>query len=66
MILKRLACSGDKVAIEELALNWQHDIDTNIECLKASLLSLGITAKTYADVRGFNGQRVRSDIVAIP
>ncbi|MEH1840401.1 MAG: DUF1257 domain-containing protein [Nostoc sp.] len=38
---------------------------TNPECLKASLHSLGIAVKTYADVRGSNGQTVRSDIVAV-
>ncbi|MDJ0727788.1 MAG: DUF1257 domain-containing protein [Prochloraceae cyanobacterium] len=35
------------------------------EILKASLRDLGITVKTNADVRGYNGQRVRSDIVAV-
>ncbi len=35
------------------------------ELLKASLRDLGITVKTYADVRGRYGARVRADIVAV-
>ncbi|MEH2447920.1 MAG: DUF1257 domain-containing protein [Nostoc sp.] len=38
---------------------------TNPECLKASLHSLGIAVKTDAEVRGSNGQTVRSDIVGV-
>jgi len=38
---------------------------TDAEILKASLRDLGISVKTEADVRGYNGQRVRSDIVAV-
>lgn len=38
---------------------------TDAEILKASLRDLGITVKTNAEVRGYNGQRVRSDIVAV-
>ena len=38
---------------------------TDAEILKASLSDLGITVKSEADVRGYNGQRVRSDIVAV-
>jgi hypothetical protein len=37
---------------------------TDAEILKNSLRDLGITVKTDADVRGYNGQRLRSDIVA--
>jgi hypothetical protein len=37
---------------------------TDSEILKASLRDLGINVKTEADVRGYNGQRVRADIVA--
>jgi hypothetical protein len=37
---------------------------TDAEILKASLRDLGISVKSEADVRGYNGQRVRSDIVA--
>ena len=37
---------------------------TDAEILKASLSDLGISVKSEADVRGYNGQRVRSDIVA--
>ncbi|WP_218079270.1 DUF1257 domain-containing protein [Anthocerotibacter panamensis] len=37
---------------------------TDAEILKTSLKDLGISVKTQADVRGYNGQRVRSDIVA--
>jgi len=32
--------------------------------LKTSLSDLGLTVRTDADVRGYNGQRVRADIVA--
>ena len=35
------------------------------EILKASLRDLGITVKSEADVRGYNGQRVRADLVAV-
>jgi len=37
---------------------------TEAEILKSSLKDLGISVKTQADVRGYNGQRVRADIVA--
>ncbi len=37
---------------------------TEAEILKASLRDLGISVKQDADVRGYNGQRVRADIVA--
>ncbi|RMF28018.1 MAG: DUF1257 domain-containing protein [Cyanobacteria bacterium J083] len=35
------------------------------EILVNSLRDLGITTKTNADVRGYNGQKVRADIVAV-
>jgi Protein of unknown function (DUF1257) len=41
---------------------------TNIkdaEILKAALKDLGIQSKTEADVRGYLGQRVRADVVAV-
>ncbi|MBE9117780.1 DUF1257 domain-containing protein [Lusitaniella coriacea LEGE 07157] len=38
---------------------------SDVEILKASLRDLGITTKTEADVRGYNGQRVRADLVAV-
>ena len=38
---------------------------TEAETLTTALRDLGITVKTNADVRGYNGQRVRSDIVAV-
>ena len=38
---------------------------TDAEILKASLSDLGISVKTEADVRGYNGQRVRADLVAV-
>ena len=38
---------------------------TDAEILKQSLSDLGIATKTEADVRGYNGQRVRADIVAV-
>ena len=38
---------------------------TDAEILKNSLRDLGINLKTEADVRGYNGQQVRADIVAV-
>ncbi|MDA0266356.1 MAG: DUF1257 domain-containing protein [Cyanobacteria bacterium] len=38
---------------------------TDAEVLMTSLRDLGISVKSDADVRGYNGQRVRSDIVAV-
>ena len=38
---------------------------SDAEILKTSLRDLGIVVKTEANVRGYNGQRVRADIVAI-
>ncbi|NEO29733.1 MAG: DUF1257 domain-containing protein [Symploca sp. SIO3C6] len=38
---------------------------TDAEILKASLRDLGITVKTDADVRGFNGLTINCDIVAV-
>jgi Protein of unknown function (DUF1257) len=37
---------------------------TDAEILKNSLKDLGINVKTVADIRGYNGQRVKADIVA--
>ena len=38
---------------------------TNSEILTNSLRDLGISVQTNADVRGYNGQRLRADIVAV-
>jgi hypothetical protein len=38
---------------------------TNAEILTTSLNDLGITTQIEADVRGYNGQRIRADIVAV-
>ncbi|TVQ45427.1 MAG: DUF1257 domain-containing protein [Gloeocapsa sp. DLM2.Bin57] len=38
---------------------------TDAEILKASLRDLGISIQNDADVRGYNGQRIRADIVAV-
>ncbi|MEM9150222.1 MAG: DUF1257 domain-containing protein [Cyanobacteria bacterium P01_F01_bin.3] len=38
---------------------------TNAEILKSSLNDLGVTVKTEANIRGYNGQNVRADIVAV-
>ena len=38
---------------------------SNAEILTSSLRDLGIEVKTDADVRGYNGQRLRADIVAV-
>ncbi len=37
---------------------------TDADILKTSLKDLGIAVKTQADIRGYNGQRVKADIVA--
>ncbi|NCO76467.1 MAG: DUF1257 domain-containing protein [Cyanobacteria bacterium] len=37
---------------------------SDAEILTSSLRDLGINVKTDADVRGYNGQRLRADIVA--
>ncbi len=37
---------------------------SDAEILKNALKDLGISVKTSADIRGYNGQRVRADIVA--
>jgi hypothetical protein len=37
---------------------------SDAEVLKSSLKDLGITVKAESDVRGYQGQRVRADIVA--
>ncbi|MGI0482545.1 DUF1257 domain-containing protein [Geminocystis sp. CENA526] len=38
---------------------------TSAEILTSSLRDLGINVTTDADVRGYNGQRLRADIVAV-
>lgn len=38
---------------------------SDAEILKNSLRNLGIEVKTEADVRGYNGQSIRADIVAV-
>lgn len=38
---------------------------TDVEILKTSLSDLGLTVKANADVRGYNGQRVRTELVAM-
>jgi hypothetical protein len=38
---------------------------TDATVLKSALSDLGIQTKTEADIRGYNGQRVRADIVAV-
>lgn len=38
---------------------------TDAEILKTSLQQIGFTVKTNADVRGYRGQRVTADVVAI-
>lgn len=38
---------------------------TEAEILTNSLRDLGISVKSEADVRGYNGQRVRADLVAV-
>ncbi|MGB0560737.1 MAG: DUF1257 domain-containing protein [Spirulinaceae cyanobacterium] len=38
---------------------------TDVVTLQTSLQALGITTKTNADVRGYHGQHVRADLVAV-
>jgi len=38
---------------------------TDAEILKSSLSDLGVTVKTEANIRGYHGQNVRADIVAV-
>ncbi|MEL6354813.1 MAG: DUF1257 domain-containing protein [Cyanobacteria bacterium J06627_28] len=38
---------------------------TDAEVLKSSLSDLGVSVKTEANIRGYNGQNVRADIVAV-
>ena len=38
---------------------------TDAEILKSSLNDLGVSVKTEANIRGYNGQNVRADIVAV-
>jgi len=38
---------------------------TDAVVLKSALSDLGINVQTDADIRGYNGQRVRADIVAV-
>lgn len=38
---------------------------TDAECIAKALLSLGFTVKTFSDVRGFGGQKIRMDVVAV-
>ncbi len=38
---------------------------SDAEILKSSLSDLGVTVKTEANIRGYNGQNVRADIVAV-
>lgn len=38
---------------------------TDAEILKSSLSDLGVTVKTEANIRGYQGQNVRADIVAV-
>lgn len=38
---------------------------TDVEILKSSLQALGIATKTNADMRGYHGQQVRADLVAV-
>jgi hypothetical protein len=64
---KPLSCSQSSL-LEETQMSHFSTLRTKItdaEILKASLRDLGISVKTEADVRGYNGQRVRSDIVAV-
>ena len=38
---------------------------SDVAVLKTSLRDLGIEVKTDADIRGYNGQRIRADVVAV-
>lgn len=66
LLTKRCRCF--QISTEETLMSHFSTLRTKItdaEILKSSLRDLGISVKTDADVRGYNGQRVRSDIVAV-
>lgn len=57
-----------EILLEEIPMSHFSTLRTKItdsEILKTSLRDLGIAVKTNADVRGYNGQRVRADLVAV-
>jgi hypothetical protein len=76
-MLRSIACpnsssqvvvSLNSILLEETDMSHFSTLRTKItdaEILKTSLRDLGINVKTETDLRGYQGQRVRADIVAI-
>jgi Protein of unknown function (DUF1257) len=74
-MIHSIACPTDQVVVsinsillEEIDMSHFSTLRTKItdaEILKTSLRDLGINVKTETDLRGYQGQRVRADIVAI-
>jgi len=65
---KSESCRLFNSLLEETQMSHFSTLRTKVadaEILKASLRDLGITVKSEADVRGYNGQRVRADLVAV-
>jgi Protein of unknown function (DUF1257) len=64
----QVVVSINSILLEEIDMSHFSTLRTKItdaEILKTSLRDLGINVKTETDLRGYQGQRVRADIVAI-
>jgi Protein of unknown function (DUF1257) len=64
----QVVVSLNSILLEEIDMSHFSTLRTKItdsEILKTSLRDLGINVKTETDLRGYQGQRVRADIVAI-
>jgi hypothetical protein len=64
----QIVVSLNSILLEEIDMSHFSTLRTKItdsEILKTSLRDLGINVKTETDLRGYQGQRVRADIVAI-
>jgi hypothetical protein len=64
----QVVVSLNSILLEEIDMSHFSTLRTKItdaEILKTSLQDLGINVKTETDLRGYQGQRVRADIVAI-
>ena len=64
----QVVVSINSILLEEIDMSHFSTLRTKItdaEILKTSLRDLGINVKTEADLRGYQGQRVRADIVAM-
>jgi ABC-type transport system substrate-binding protein len=64
----QVVVSINSILLEEIDMSHFSTLRTKItdaEILKNSLRDLGINVKTETDMRGYQGQRVRADIVAM-